>query len=715
MFSGMRQPLPVVALLLLWLAALACTLPGATTPRPATPAPAPLPIASATPDTSPLAGTPLAALPTVSPPDFAPFRLTPAPVPATAAAYPLRLDRVENEMALRHLSRVEREMLGERGFVAVASPYDSFGELYQAATEDGFPLLLTADVALYTLDVIAGVAWQRAEVRLVPHLQALSEEMAAATLAEWEGAADATLAAAAWANLAYFSIGSRLLNPDFAVPGAVATIVEEELTLIGQGGTFISPLRGVQLDYGRLQPQGRYANTPELAGFFRARHWYGLPFVLDGEQPGRTRQETRQLALMALALDESSNLSRWGRVYEPLAFFENATASNSMAEVRVALDALGGPAALEQDRLDDLAATLLAGPETPAEEAPPARSFTFLPPAMSLAETVLPAFVFNRVGNYLGDPDEQPLPVTAVETNIGPIRGLPRVLDVAAALGSDEALAWLAAGGDSAYQGYDSQLAAMQERLQVMQPGSFATGWLYTMMPLLEPPRAALRYATDEAWAQRRLNSWLGGWILQHDGAQLDSRPVDHQPAASAPLPGFVEADPALFASLAALTSQVEEGLRGRDLLDEEAGQKLLQLERLYRAWEEVAVAALAAERLDEDALLLLTQLAARLEALLTFAPPAGGVPRIAPALPRQATTYTEPSSGTRMLAHLADAWPLYVLVARDGELWVAAGAIFPAYELRDEAGAGGAAGSVDATLPLSPWLEPLLAATPSS
>lgn len=697
--------------MLLWLAALACALPGSSTPPPAPAAPSPLPARSPTPDSRPLARTTLPTLPAVTHPPFAPLRLTPTAANGAPARYPLRLELVQNKAALASLPAAERNMLAERGFVAARAQHETLAGLYGELAAEGIPLLFTADAALYTLDLLTDVAWQRAEARLGPHLQALSEGMVAASQLQWEEAEDEALATAAWHNMAYFSVGSRLLNPAFPVPAAVAEIVDEELTLMRQGGSFVSPLRGVQLDYGRLQPAGRYAGSPELSRIYQARAWYAEPFRPDPAEPALARQQARQLALMALALAESDNLSRWELISSTLAYFESSVATGSIPEITAALAALGGSRVLQGELVDHLAATLSGWPPGPVAAVSGATSsYSFLPAPRTLAASILPAFVYNRVGAYTGEP---PLPMTAVETNIGPLRGLPRLLDAAAAAGSTTALEWLAEGGDTVYQGYDAQLARMQAALQEMPPERYAPAWLLATDSLLRPPDARPPYAADEAWLDHQLNAWLAGWVLQHHSTELAPRPVDRLPLEAAALPGFVAASPQLLTSLASLAAQVEEGLRQRDLLDEEVGQKLLQLERLYLALQEAA-AAQSGARLESDRLLLLAQLGPRLESLLTFAPAPAGVPLVDHGLARTMITYADPSGGARMAAALGSAWRLYAITERDGELWLAAGGILPVFEQRLAAGAAPLAPQPDDIAGASPWLATLLAA-PSS
>jgi hypothetical protein len=710
--SGTRQRAPVVALLLLGLAALACALPGSSTPAPSPLAPSPLPARSPTPDSRPIAGTPLATLPAVENVPFAPLRLTPFPAPGALARYPLRLDLVQNQAALAALPEAERKTLAERGFVAASTPYATLTDLYRDVTAEGIPLLFTADAALYTLDVIAGVAWQRAEGQLAPHLQALGEGLVAASQLQWEEAEDAALATAAWHNMVYFSVGSRLLNPAFPVPAAVAEIVDEELTLVRQGGSFISPLRGVQLDYGRLQPAGRYAGSTELSRYFQARNWYAEPFYLDAAEPGLARQHARQLGLMALALDESDNMARWERISSALAYFESSTTTGGMAEVGAALAASGGLGALADERVDNLVVTLANWPpDAIAAISGTTSSYSFLPPTTPLAGAILPAFVYNRVGSYAG---ELPAPVTAVETNIGPVRALPRSLDAAAALGSGAALKWLAEAGDTQYQGYEGQLAHMRVALQQIEPDRYAAAWLLATQSLLLPPEGRPPYAASDAWVEHQLNAWLGGWILQHHSTTLAPRPVDYIPLPAADAPGFVVASPELLAALAALARQVEEGLRQRELLDPEVGQKLLQLERLYLALQEAAAAAQTGARMGDDRLLLLAQLGPRLEALLTFAPQEAGVPLVDAGLARTVTTYTDPASGASMAAALGPAWSVYAIVEREGELWLAAGGILTASEQRLAAVAEATVEPADALEDPPPWLASLLAESSS-
>src|SRR5690606_39297407 len=127
------------------------------------------------------------------------------------------------------------------------------------------------------------VARQQAEENgLAADLLTLRLALSAESAAQYEQPADPEqansaewLTAAHW-NLAFFSVGARLLDPNFAAPPAVADLVADELTLIhNAAGTFISPLQGIPADYTRYAlPTDRQLTEPQQR-FHHATTWYG--------------------------------------------------------------------------------------------------------------------------------------------------------------------------------------------------------------------------------------------------------------------------------------------------------------------------------------------------------------------------------------------------------------------------------------------------------
>lgn len=678
---------PVAALLALLLATLACA--SGTPPATALPPP-PLPAGQPTATPRPLRGTPAAidAPPRADP--FAPYVLPgeEAEHSEVVPAYSLDLELVENADTLSDLSKPQRDALIASGFVVLPTTFRSFSDLFRETAEQDLPLFVTVDAATHALDLLGDVARLRAEQTLAADLEALSQALVATTLAQWQAAPNEATASAAWRNLAFFAVGHRLQAPQADLPPAVAEIVHDELTLIEEGGTFLSPLLEVTRDYGRFQPAGHYARDPLLARYYRALIWYAHPFSLDTSDVTATRGVARQLLLLASALHTSENYSRWQHLYRALAYLRGTAPRWSVETVSVAADALYGQVppvtgVADPAALDDFVATMQAYPQSVALPPPSPATFRFLPAPELPDRPWLDTFVFNRVGGYTGSNTVAPL--TLVETTAGPVRGLPRVLDLAAAQGSPVAFGWLDAEHDTAYTGYETQLESARAHLALLDQQvwtqTWAGGWHYGLQPLLAEP-SPLPFS-DTAWEAKTLNSWYGAWVRLHTPTTLSPRPV----ASEVPVvgrAGYVEPYPALYARMAALARQLHAGLDQYRLLDEEIDEKLLRLERLLLAFQAIAVRELNGEPFTEDQRLVLRQAGTRLENLLTFAPPGeGSVPLTERNIAQIVDVYPSPGGDELLQAGVGGIWPVYVLVPVEEQLVVAVGGVFATYALR--------------------------------
>jgi len=680
----------------------------------------------------PLAGTPASLDPAGLGPGpssangFAPYVLDAVDAGSVSRGRLPDLTQIANSETLERLTKAQRDALAENGFLVVPVPYAEPVDVYRWAAAEGLPIFLTTDVVLYNLSLLTEAVWRHASGELMADLQALSEALVRASLAQWLAAAEdedaggggepGALAQAAWRNLAFFSVGGRLLDPDFDVPSTVVDVVAEEQTLIEQGGVYISPLFGGRQDY------DVYAPDPDRAvpaRYQRAAAWYEYAFTFDRQDPAAARRDARQVLLMALALQTSGNWTRWERVYHPTAFFEGAGGDYDVDDVVAVLEAVYGEGAsldtvLVVDRLDDFVATLHALPHPPGFDLQRPAVFRLLPRPQQPDEAMFRQLLFNQVGGYRGDPET--IPFTAVDTTVGPVRGLPRALDVAAALGSDRALSLLEADGDVAYDGYDLQMEMVRRRLAELDEMAWTQtlggGWLYAVQPLLSSSRPSPALVAEEVWWNKQFNTWYGAWLMLRAPT-----PSGRMVPAAAPDSGteaaYLEAEPLVYARLAALVRQVREGLQGRGLLDAVLEQKLQGMERLLPALQRIAEKEREDEPLTADESLLARQAAERLAALATFEPE--GAPGLAAGvlLPRVADVYVDAQSDQVLQAALGEAWPVYILVPGVEQPLLAVGAVFSTYELRREGGERLTQAlwqQVDDRPTPAPWLEELLA-----
>lgn len=100
---------------------------------------------------------------------------------------------------------------------------------------------------------------------------------------------------------------------------------------------------------------------------------------------------------------------------------------------------------------------------------------------------------------------------------------LPDTLDVAAALGSDAALAILQEQGAADYEGYTENMHKLREVLAQENPtlwsASLYAGWLNTLRPLLEVKGEGYPvFMQNEEWTKKNLECFAGSYAeLKHD------------------------------------------------------------------------------------------------------------------------------------------------------------------------------------------------------
>ncbi len=623
-------------------------------------------------------------------------------------------------------------MLAE-GFVISTRSFDSFAAAYAYGSQQKLPAFITTDTILDAFQIVVDITWQRSEGQfLAADLMALSHAMVAVSQQQWEEAEDDSTAQAAQRNLAFFAVGSRLLDPQFTLPPLVSSVASDELTLIEQGGRFISPLFGGQYDYNRFSPSIHYAKDEALSRYFRALTWLSQPFPLEISpmQSGaavsgtaalsNARLTARQALLIAWGLQESNNLSRWERIFQPALYFNGAAVAWGLPQVQVAANALYGdnpsPADLANEAIvDDFLATIHTMPPLLTFDPAPQPAFMLLPAptATQPDSAILRQLTFNRIGEYSGEP---PLPRSAVETAIGAIRGLPRTLDVPAALGSSLAQNLVAEAGDDDYDGYTLQFQELQQHYAAIEQQAWTTSfdgaWLYALQSLLtEIPEDGVLYAPSDAWQARQFNTWHAAWIALRHETELAPRPVTAVATSPDVSQGYLEPQPLLYGRLASLADQILDGLGSRGLLDEESASKLLQLERLLETAETISRKELAGEPLAEDEALLLSQFISRLVNLTTYAPAAfDAAAQTAPGLARLADVYLDAGSGKVLQAATGETWPIYVLIPREEGVILTMGAIFSTYELHGEQLAPGVWRQMETRPPPPPWTQPFVA-----
>jgi hypothetical protein len=423
---------------------------------------------------------------------------------------------------------------------------------------------------------------------------------------------------AARRTVAFVAVGSRLLDPEVKAPDYARDLVDSELALIeSAGGILPSPLfPGLEFgeDYSQYIPRGHYTRSEDLKRYFRSMMWYGrMTFRLKVKDPEIGKQETRSALLVVQALKEARvdgrpALELWQDLYSPTAFMVGRSDDLTALQYLDVLDAVYGPQAVVSDLVDE--AKLQEFIDL-AFQLPPPKILGLVIMATDdvegttkglrfIGQRFVPdAYVFRElIYRNVGTPQDP--------------RGLPKGLDLFAAMGSERAYELLDEMGETRYDRYPEQMQKMRNWMSSLSVTEWTetlyNAWLYTFFPLIEVRGEGYpAFMQSSAWQDKQLNTALGSWAeLKHDTILYAKQVYAELGGGGAPPPpeppkGYVEPVPQFFARLVALTAMTRQGLDSRGLLSELDKTSLDTLETLARSLQTMAEKELRGEPLTED------------------------------------------------------------------------------------------------------------------
>jgi len=600
---------------------------------------------------SPTAGTPAAPtvrpttppLPTETPTSSPPPAESPTtpPIPAALASSnlvfaPFEEPVVEAQPAVYHepiapdlsnvrvsfaLSQAQRERLARDGFVVSPGVEKEFFTVYEKARYANEPIFVTSDSLLHVYHLLFDKVLRTAEVQyLIPLLRDLNATLLARVEDQFEALQGTGWEDAARRTVAFVGVASKLLDPDVQVPDYASDLVEAELALVEDAaGIQLSPLfPGLEFgeDYTQYIPRGHYTRSDELKAYFKSMMWYGrMTFRLKTKTPEVGKAETRSALLLVHALRTAQVAGRpaleaWADLYNPTVFFVGRSDDLTVLQYLEVMDDVYGQGAAVTDLTDE---ALLDRFIEEADQLPPPRILGMVISDEDDVEEVTKGLRF--MGQRFV-PDAY-IFRQLIYRNVGTRahrRGLPKGLDLLAAMGSARAYEILDEMGETAYEKYPQQMVKVQEWVSSLSVEEWTetlyNSWLYCFDPLLDVPGEGYpAFMQSPAWVDKQLHTVLGSWAeLKHDTilyakqvyAEMGAGPMPPEPV---PPKGYVEPVPRFYARLAALTAMTRQGLDKRSLLAEQDGFSLQRLEELARAFQTMAEKELRGEPLTDEEL----------------------------------------------------------------------------------------------------------------
>jgi hypothetical protein len=391
-----------------------------------------------------------------------------------------------------------------------------------------------------------------------------------------------SLEEAAKRNLAFFAVAGQLLKTGDAVPAEVKDLVDNELALIeAHSEQKISPIWDqpdlapedkLIEDYTQYIPRGHYTRTEALKNYFKGMMWYGrLTYRLNDVQETRRALLLVQALRSAKAADGTPAITLWENIYDPTVFIVGKSDDLSFKEYGVLSDSVFGAAPDLKTFADEgLFAKFMDG----AKNLPPpkvnsmwvwitqdkeqvTKGFRFMGQRFTLDQYVFGQVIWRNVGTI----DHQ--------------RGLPKGLDLLAAMGSEESYNILKDMGETEYENYDKQFNKVKGEVATLDKESWTQNlywsWLYSFFPLIEPKDESFPvFMQTQAWTRKDMATSLGSWTeLKHDTilyakqvmAEMGGGGPDVEPPH-----GWVEPNPEAYARLNALAKMTISGLESRNL-----------------------------------------------------------------------------------------------------------------------------------------------------
>lgn len=614
--------------------------------------------------------------------------VTPSVAPYTVDA---DLGNIENLWQFYALKQNQEmaDKLAKNGFVVSGSAGNEFFEVYEYNRYEMIPNFVTVDSLMHTYHLYFAYLLKNIEKNnLSDSVTALSRRMLDDSIAQYEQLKGSEWESAAKRNVAFFTVGLKLLDDSTAVNDDVVEIVAYELDKISTAeGIAESKISMEMEDYSQYIPRGYYEGDAQLERYFKAMMWYGRIHFTQKEE-----DLDRSALLITKALADDAEAYRlWESVYAVTSFFAGASDDLGVCEYAPVMREAYGDNVAVSGLVGDAEGFLKFHDATAKLPTPQINSI----PIWEGEQNVIPGFRFMGQRFTIDAAVMQRLIYQNVQQNsAGEKRMLPDVLDLPAALGSDMALAILQEKGATDYDRYTENMEKLREGLAQDNPtlwsASLYAGWLNTLRPLLEVKGDGYpMFMQNEEWTKKNLECFAGSYAeLKHDtilyakqviaemGGGLEEEPDDR---------GYVEPEPLVYERFAALSSQTAEGLKKYGMLTASDEENLSRLCEIAKQLLTISNKELQDEVLTDEEYEWIRTYGGSIEhfwyeaAKDVFGDEYFDTPEYPAAI--VADIATDPDSALALEVATGNPSEIYVVVKVDGMIKVARGSVFSFYQ----------------------------------
>lgn len=477
------------------------------------------------------------------------------------------------------------EKLSKNGFVVAGDSGREFFEIYEINRYDLKPSFVTVDSMMHTYHLYFSYLLKNIERDyLSDSIEQLSKRMLEQSILQYDSLKGSEWESAAARNVAFFTVGAKLLDDSIDVKEYAADTASYELNSIEQAeGISRSEITEDFEDYSQYIPRGYYEGDEKLEKYFKAMMWYGrIHFKQENEDMDRSA-----LLITKALYDDPESYKIWESVYAVTSFFAGASDDMGAYEYASVISDVYG----NDFSLDDLIANEKGFAEfhdMTAKLTPPQINsipieigddnvilgFRFIGQRFTIDASIMQNLIYSNVK----------------ENSEGMYRMLPDVLDVPAALGSDVALGILEESGATGFQGYSENMNKLRESFSkensTLWSASLYANWLNTLRPLLDVKGEGYPvFMQNEEWSKKNLECFAGSFTeLKHDTILYSKQVIAEMGGGYEEEPdyrGYVEPEPLVYARFAHLAEMTAQGLKSYGMLDPADEENLSRLAQM--------------------------------------------------------------------------------------------------------------------------------------
>lgn len=514
------------------------------------------------------------------------------------------LSNIDNLWQFYFMDEV-RDKLAENGFVVCGNAGSEFFEVYEYNRYGQIASFITVDSLMHTYHLYFAYLMKNIERDyLADRVAQLSRRMLDDSINEYEKLKGSEWEDAAKRNVAFYTVGLKLLDESTAVNDDVKDIVAFELDHINKAEEIkTSAITGAFEDYTQYIPRGYYEGDEKLERYFRAMMWYGRIHFEQAE----VELDRSALLITKMLSEDAQAYELWEAVYDVTSFFAGASDDLGVNEYIPVMREVYGDSVTTDSLIADKDAFGRFHKMT--GELPPPQINSI--PIRDGEDNVIPGFRFMGQRFTIDAAIMQNLIYSRVKENsMDDKRMLPDVLDVPAALGSDLALGILKDNGAADFERYSENMDELKGYLaaenETLWSASLYAEWLNTLRPLLDVKGEGYpQFMQGEEWAKKDLECYAGSFTeLKHDTVLYTKQVMAEMGGGWLEEPddrGYVEPEPLVYARFADLSDRTAQGLWKYGMLNDDERENLTRLSQMADNLLEISKKELRDETLTED------------------------------------------------------------------------------------------------------------------